>query len=641
MSRHAKKLLLAACSLSALIVAMPLAAPLLGPSPGTAASHVDKKLLEGLQQLREHADSDVTPALAKVSRWLQRQTPATRALIEATPPKALAQWLARRDPYQLPGCLHAADGREQGLQRSTAGLCSNGDAGISLTASMPGAEDLAAQLSRYRQPGEAQPPQWGLPIAVSRIEPKLKTSLRKGPDVELTLRITEQAAAQQLLERMTARRPEPETALAERNARFIEGARARMLGLLVVNVATGAIEVAASSHSPCFEAHHKRAARPDCPELPPQQAGNPIRLQNAPLYYQGMIGSLAKLLQGYTLLSAQTPVLALQAPLLRSETEEMIDQVLCVQLRFGLDCANKNLASLKTFAQQSSAASIELLRLPGAAHPVFGSQLLQAERELSDHNAVIACHQSGAAHRWRGCKGENLVNTVAELFGQGNARATPVGVAAQWLYIAQQANGQALQQPFLATGQATVETSRRHSAPDHAAKTLLDILSHSLWAGTSRSACLAAQPYAAQGSQRLRCDGPQAELRIAAKTGTPVFRADAKTLSEWTRDCKREPGPGPARGRAEARARWLTDCRLSPIKWWAAAVGDNRQGWQKVIVVVAERNWKHDGEVDARGDIGANVAAEAGLAYLQGRYKQLMQPDSVEHDLPDGLEATR
>ena len=81
---------------------------------------------------------------------------------------------------------------------------------------------------------------------------------------------------------------------------------------------------------------------------------------------------------------------------------------------------------------------------------------------------------------------------------------------------------------------------------------------------------------------------------------------------------KPKPGPGHGQRAAQVHNAALTACRLSPIKWWAAAVGDER-GWHKVVVVLAERNWRRSGRIDAAGDIGPNVAAEAGLAFIQGQ----------------------
>lgn len=125
--------------------------------------------------------------------------------------------------------------------------------------------------------------------------------------------------------------------------------------------------------------------------------------------------------------------------------------------------------------------------------------------------------------------------------------------------------------------------------------------------------------------QRLDCQHTRPGLRIASKTGTPLWRVDARfTHDAWVRHCQALPATGSDGHRLTAAARasreaWLTDCRLSPIKWWAAAIGDGR-GWHKVVVAVAERNWQADGWIDGRRDIGPNVAAEAGLAYVQGRW---------------------
>ena len=417
----------------------------------------------------------------------------------------------------------------------------------------------------------------------------------------------------------------------------------------MVDLASGGIEVAASSHSPCYAAWHGRqgAAPGDCLAMPGQLRPNPLNLGNTALYADAMPGSLSKLMEGLTLLEAGTAAADLAPELLRSDTEAVIDRLLCRSRHFDLHCANAHLAHLAQRAAALGPAQIDLLApfaspspSPGhSAHPVFGSRLLVepdfpglAWEPLDNAAAVRACHQAGAKARWRGCQGKVLVDTISELYGQGHARTTPAGVAAQWLSLARLANrhqhpGQVSTAPAMPhMARPAVPTRATTSAPDSgaspaAAATLLDILASGHVSGTSHSACRAARAYASAPGLALNCKALEPGLRIAQKTGTPVWSADKLTQAQWLKGCTAvapKPVPGQGQRAAQTRNAALTACRLSPIKWWAAAVGDER-GWHKVVVVLAERNWRRSGRIDAAGDIGPNVAAEAGLAFIQGQ----------------------
>lgn len=126
------------------------------------------------------------------------------------------------------------------------------------------------------------------------------------------------------------------------------------LGLLVVDIATGQIEVAASSSSPCYAQWHasndKQPLSADCPRSPPQQGPKPLNLRNAALYFDAMPGSLAKLLQGLTLLDQGAAPETLRPLLLRSDTEGVIDLMFCADHGFDLACANRHLSGLADWA---------------------------------------------------------------------------------------------------------------------------------------------------------------------------------------------------------------------------------------------------------------------------------------------------
>ena len=664
MPRRAAPLLFVATGLGSLILGLALRAPWRDAGAPLPKAHVDQQLVDGLRQLQVQAaatgalpaaEPSAGPAAARAQAWLQRQTAQVQQAVLAAAPERLPGLLARRNPYQLPGCLTAGAVTKGSVDEgsvdegSVAGsrpvkpdiLCGKHDHAVpDWNTLVPAAADLGGQLAGLRLPGSGAGSDHTLQVPVSAAQPALVTPLRQGPDIRLTLDQQAQADAQALLMRMTARLPKPDPVLAGRLARFEESARARRLGLLVLDVETGAIEVIASSHSPCYAQSHGAAAAPatPCLAMPPQLSASPLNLRNAALYADAMPGSLVKLMQGLTLLERGTPAAALGPELLRSDTEAVIDRLLCKPQGFAPACANAHIAHLARRAGQLGPQRLDLLAPLGRSpHTVFGSRLLARPDSsapwpaLADSGpassaaqAMRACHQHGAKHRWRQCQGADLVNTVAELFGQGHARATPIGIATQWLQVARLAQGAAAgPAPHLVQGAALAMPPV--DAVPGAANTLLALLGASHIHGTSRSACRAALAYA-DAAHRLSCSGPTAGLRIASKTGTPVWRADKATHAQWLDGCARLPVAAPAGpGAAQAHGKALTDCRLSPIKWWAAAVGDEL-AWRKVVVVFAERNWQRSGWIDARGDIGPNVAAEAGLAFIQAQRQRWLAP---------------
>ncbi|CAK0754072.1 hypothetical protein CCP3SC15_190029 [Gammaproteobacteria bacterium] len=117
----------------------------------------------------------------------------------------------------------------------------------------------------------------------------------------------------------------------------------------------------------------------------------------------------------------------------------------------------------------------------------------------------------------------------------------------------------------------------------------------------------------------LRCTSGarNTPLKLAGKTGTPLFPADTLTLSEWRNHCARPADQSKVgQSRGEHHQQELARCGLSPYKWYAALTGDtNNEDWDKAVVVVTERNWnQRTGYVDSVEDKGSNVAAEIGLA---------------------------
>lgn len=160
--------------------------------------------------------------------------------------------------------------------------------------------------------------------------------------------------------------------------------------------------------------------------------------------------------------------------------------------------------------------------------------------------------------------------------------------------------------------QQRVRPTAAHGIASADARAVLDALQQVAARGTATAACRAAS---AVGGVLDRCRPTANGLRIAAKTGTPLFPADRAApqpdpLGAWRARCAAHT----------AAARPLPDdCTLRPLKWFAALVTPPGAREPKTLVLVrAERNWHRDGRLDDAGDRTAegNVAAEIGLALI-------------------------
>lgn len=244
---------------------------------------------------------------------------------------------------------------------------------------------------------------------------------------------------------------------------------------------------------------------------------------------------------------------------------------------------------------------------------------------------------------WRNCKGEQLVNLVAELFGTGEALASPVGVGNVLLQLAASANVQTLapQAHLVQSAQdntgktVSVEAVLTKAASLVQTDLVLQGLLKTATQGTARSACLAAA--STMPGSLLPCAAPvggrsQPALRIAGKTGTPVFSADqgdkkSLSLNQWRAQCEKiRIGMTALHKDSQTRFSLLNEagkCNMTPTKWYAFLTSaPGSKTWDKVIVVLAERNWNQQtGLIDSPNDKGANVAAEIGLALVNGLYR--------------------
>lgn len=236
-----------------------------------------------------------------------------------------------------------------------------------------------------------------------------------------------------------------------------------------------------------------------------------------------------------------------------------------------------------------------------------------------DEGFARSCSQGQGAGRWQRCRGAGGL-IANEGWGQGNARATTVGVAGMLARLAAAANGiRELPYPHLldhigdANGQI-FHVPQEHLAaatpvtadPELAKLVLSGMTSHTR-GGTADNAC-------ASVFGGLTCDSLD---WIAGKTGTPPFRFDDDQLVRIQAVC----APDKARARGET-------CNVLPYKWYVAAFkteAGKTAPYDKVIAVLTERNWRKSGQkkglVQAPGDQETNLSAELAFRVIKSMHK--------------------
>jgi len=679
----------------AVVLLLALAAYLFGAQRTEELSpyHIDAARVDALRWLAQHqgpADDAPPPAPCPAEdRFCQavaalnaRQAPTGKPArrIDATldgsePPRLLAvtEELAKRpaqevdrilddsrheneplraNPFRLPGCLYGETDRRESA-RPPGGRCQQGTP-LDPRLFPPGMAPVYRLLADYRQP---------LPGSVAGEY----RGLAVGRELWLTLADDTQRRAQRTAACYTGDQENCANAWwypPRHAAQMYEGARARSVGITVIDVDSGAIRAMAASHSPCFRAqaagNDNTAA--DCPRLPDPRP-RPHWLDN-PASEGEMFGSIAKPQQALALLAAGNlsgdERARLPEILRRSDSEAMIDLYLCQAQRFDKRCIVRRVAALEkrltaagfnrcapgrrrcrpemTLIGSSQEAGVQTIRYryrdgglqaesADFEQRIYAGQALLAAdgRPLVERIAGIdpaqlhACYRGGDRQRWRGCQGAALIDLIAELYGQGNARASLLGLAGGWLDLAAAAGGhrQAARPHLLAAyrghdgRQQRIRPTAAHGIARADARAVLDALQAVAVRGTATAACRAAS---AVGGVLDGCRPTANGLRIAAKTGTPLFPADREKqpdpLGAWRARCAAHT----------AAARPLPDdCVLRPLKWFAALVTPPGGREPKTLVLVrAERNWRRDGRIDDAGDQSAegNVAAEIGLALI-------------------------
>lgn len=595
-------------------------------------------------------------SVLKSIKWLTRHArDSIHALNLLRNPEQTANQISLPDPFRLSGCLYA---NPDGLAHPLVSLACPGGSVVKDSDTPPHMQSLLYPIHQYRSATRGDSPNtlnW-------ESAPGMATPLIQGRHVSAAWNSRTQSQAQITAACYVGEGDACQKCTwcnKEKSREMFEGARVRAMGILIADVKTGAIDAAASAYTPCYEAHQRGIpAAADCPHFPTVATGQRLdrsfRLENQALLQTAMPGSQAKLPIALGLMKAglsPKEVAALPDILTRSATEELIDLALCKERDFLPSCAQHRLSSIKNVAHGMGWVARTDILARGQAKDLsatqFAGRMMELPTQLDgesatprlDQAAMRQCGLKPVQERWRNCHGADLVNTVAELFGQGNSLASPIGIADGFLQLAAAGNGQRastgvhLLESFQDSTGAIhrITESRPLAFSSFDVAPVLQGLTRTHLAGTARSACIAARAAGNETAWAIPCfpqavRGDSTQIRIASKTGTPVFSADKLTLNQWRASCSLTAAELGTLNKGQAR--WyrlrneIAKCRMTPIKWYAMLIGKaGTRTWDKVAVLIAERNWNRSTQmVDSARDLDANVAAEAGLALANALY---------------------
>lgn len=656
------------------------------------------------QALRRLAGPAGAVLLAQARWGEQQRPPRDGAVLPAVQLRRSS--LAQGDPWRgLPGCVWLSASADAALYLAPQGRAN----WFKSLCERPGmSPELSARLLAARPPEPGSLPAadaagWSVPPDLDRLIAALgdlrvpegllyehyvaglaagsnrlqigRNEVDVGFNIQLTLDARSQRIAQQVAACYTGMTaacsalgidPQRIAAGAEPGARAMwEGAGARMIGIAIVDVASGRIEALASAHTPCYAQEHDGPGRgADCAPLWTRPANRPEALLNHAVFTDYLPGSTVKPVVASVLFEDAGPRNSdLSRWLATSNSNAFNDELFCVDRRAGggatgcdrprrvqraalalgwnADCTaqpgpwcgqgdllfGRELSARETLAEgmlgnagasplqhRAMAGRIFVAPPPGAQQQaVF--QLM--ELPLIEPAMTRGCRSAGGKWQVAECNSGAIKPLVNEALGQGNARATPLGVATMLARLTAAANGiERVRRPHLvsritdATGKP-VDTLATRIGPNRpepmatdvpvsvspdAARRVLDALSKATQsfgrsAGTGHNVC--------RHVFGPRC--PEASRWFAGKTGTPSFSFDEMTYARADGYCKSQP-------RDEK-------CLQRPMKWYVAAYKTGKGAdarYEKVLAVLSERNFYVD---DGRAQALKMRVQDAGDAY--------------------------
>ena len=537
---------------------------------------------------------------------------------------------------------------------------------------LPGQAQLLSKLAPWRIPQH--------PLYERLVGDRNRMQIRgneqaMGLNVQLTLDPQWQKIAQQISECYTGRNNSKECEKQALDQNYYEKARVRLAGISVVDIDSGRVVVAASASSPCHAFDQTRTgSQPEgCPSVDDgtvHRPSIPQEIFNHALFTQAPPGSLVKPLMMAGILSQAGTggaIDGIDSALMRSDSQRFLDAFLCRQrlgsgtfqaacqrpektldaihrLGWNTGCNSQDVHSLSQCGKLDLLHGIPLAAKPETLEdkyivaglyqpiqwPTLMGQMLVSPHPLQDGGSTMAdmplgnempspetvaqCSRSGKGYSR--CKGQRL-GIISEAYGQGNARATPVGVAGMLSALANSAQEKPQRYPHLLEGlwlsdgnlDASSERPLRQGVPLGPA---------GIPAGTGQRIISAMEKtHTKDGTAYKPCSkvmGATAcntSLGIAGKTGTPGD-VDERSLSQLHKD---------QIALKQCLENKNTKCfELHPLprpryRWYAAVFKSNASGsYDKAIAVLVHSNWR---STDGRFADDSSAAAEMAMRFIQ------------------------
>lgn len=444
----------------------------------------------------------------------------------------------------------------------------------------------------------------------------------------------------------------------------------RQVGIAIVDVPSGRVDVATGSTSSCFDKNYGVAGGDvkclDIPDAWKKMMSADQAKENPALYTSYMPASTIKPIQALAMVRAfpegvKANMGNIQDIMARSSTEQVLDILTCsspISGRYATNCQG--------FAEMQKAASDigwnnechannskdcgkqdilygQKLHNTNMQTPLFyGRLLINDEGELiqglgdisqSTYNDAVQqlskLPREHGGYDWRQLKrtpNASLSLAIQESYGQRNARATPLGVASAMRTLLASTNTNELRPTHIVEHLWTAGNDsvlfKTKQAKQQESKGLLDKF-------------FAVQDDLEDGQgQMVRGITPEEAKTVisfftkAHYAGT-AYTACKDTFGACTSNDSKPLGyhifskTGTTTFSASniethtASCNKLTEtsngrCRLKPISWFVLGVGKEEDKWSKVIVVMAERNWHQSGKIQSD-----NMAAQIGFGLMR------------------------
>ena len=587
-------------------------------------------------------------------------------------------WTARSPWAGLPGCVfwtQANSGQKiaaQGKSQSNL-LCQSQAQAQDALPVLPGQAQVLSALAPWRIPQH--------PLYERLVGERNKVQIKgnehaMGLNVQLTLDPQWQKKAQQITECFSGRKATPDCEKQAIDQSYFEKARVRLAGISVIDVSSGRILVAASASSPCHAFDQTRIGQQpkDCPSVDEGTVHRPRLPQeivNHSLFTQAPPGSLVKPLMMAGILSqsgAGGSIEGIDAALQRSDSQRFLDAFLCRQrlgsgtfqpackrpektldavhsLGWNTGCNSLDTRSVKQCGKLDLFHGVPLADKPetfdekyilaGLYQPIqlptLMGQMLVSTQQQKDGSTWMAdmplankypspetiaqCASSGKAGYSR-CRGRHL-EVISEAYGQGNARATPVGVAGMLAALVNSANGKPLRYPHLLEG-LWLHDGELFPASNRPLRQGIQLGPTGLPAGMSQRILNAMEKTHIQGGTAYTActkvfgiNACRSDLGIAGKTGTPGDM-DERSLVQLQKD---QILLSQCLSTKKVKCAELYPPPRPRFRWYAAVFKSDASGpYDKAIAVLVHSNWRSS---DGRFADEQSAAAEMAMRFIQ------------------------